>query len=84
MVDAADLKSASCKGVWVRVPPSAVNRFFRSYETRRCPSNTADSSFSLRITEWEGHGRTTIFFIARGLPIKQSQRWTEGAEDPRK
>jgi hypothetical protein len=25
MVDAADLKSASCKGVWVRVPPSAVN-----------------------------------------------------------
>jgi hypothetical protein len=24
MVDAADLKSASCKGVWVRVPPSAV------------------------------------------------------------
>ena len=26
MVDAADLKSASCKGVWVRVPPSAVNQ----------------------------------------------------------
>jgi hypothetical protein len=25
MVDAADLKSASRKGVWVRVPPSAVN-----------------------------------------------------------
>jgi hypothetical protein len=24
MVDAADLKSASRKGVWVRVPPSAV------------------------------------------------------------
>jgi hypothetical protein len=24
MVDAADLKSASCKGVWVRVPPSAL------------------------------------------------------------
>ena len=23
MVDAADLKSASCKGVWVRFPPSA-------------------------------------------------------------
>jgi hypothetical protein len=28
MVDAADLKSASCKGVWVRVPPSAVNQAF--------------------------------------------------------
>jgi hypothetical protein len=25
MVDAADLKSASRKGVWVRVPPSALN-----------------------------------------------------------
>jgi hypothetical protein len=25
MADAADLKSASRKGVWVRVPPSAVN-----------------------------------------------------------
>lgn len=23
MADAADLKSVSCKGVWVRVPPSA-------------------------------------------------------------
>jgi hypothetical protein len=30
MVDAADLKSASCKGVWVRVPPSAVNQPHRS------------------------------------------------------
>jgi hypothetical protein len=25
MVDAADLKSASLAGVWVRVPPSAVD-----------------------------------------------------------
>ena len=30
MVDAADLKSASLKGVWVRVPPSAVNQPRRS------------------------------------------------------
>jgi hypothetical protein len=30
MVDAADLKSASRKGVWVRVPPSAVNQPHRN------------------------------------------------------
>ena len=31
MVDAADLKSASCKGVWVRVPPSAVAKLVSTY-----------------------------------------------------
>ena len=25
MADTADLKAVSCKGVWVRVPPSALN-----------------------------------------------------------
>jgi hypothetical protein len=34
MVDAADLKSASCKGVWVRVPPSAVDRHRRNSENK--------------------------------------------------
>ena len=45
MVDAADLKSASCKGVWVRVPPSALDypdrqgasAPFHSVLTRRKP-----------------------------------------------
>ena len=31
MVDAADLKSASCKGVWVRVPPSAVAKLVSNF-----------------------------------------------------
>ena len=31
MVDAADLKSASCKGVWVRVPPSAVAKVVTNF-----------------------------------------------------
>ena len=31
MVDAADLKSASCKGVWVRVPPSAVSKVVTNF-----------------------------------------------------
>ena len=31
MVDAADLKSASCKGVWVRVPPSAVSQVVSNF-----------------------------------------------------
>jgi DNA-directed RNA polymerase subunit E'/Rpb7 len=34
MVDAADLKSASLTGVWVRVPPSAVNQPQKKPRTR--------------------------------------------------
>jgi hypothetical protein len=36
MVDAADLKSASCKGVWVRVPPSAVAKMVRNFLKLGC------------------------------------------------
>ena len=36
MVDAADLKSASCKGVWVRVPPSAVAKMVSNFLNLGC------------------------------------------------
>ena len=36
MVDAADLKSASCKGVWGRVPPSALDKLVSNFlQSRR-------------------------------------------------
>jgi hypothetical protein len=59
MVDAADLKSASRKGVWVRIPPSAVDRFPSHCEAKQWPANIADWSFSFTASEYNGSGQHT-------------------------
>jgi hypothetical protein len=52
MVDAADLKSASRKGVWVRVPPSAVGS---PAGTQKSKFSTFGFCFSERISLDQSH-----------------------------
>ena len=46
MADAADLKSASRKGVWVRVPPSAVNLTPQKFKEQRSQIEDKKSVYS--------------------------------------
>jgi hypothetical protein len=57
MVDAADLKSASCKGVWVRVPPSAVNRHRRDSKNK-----TSKTSFQRHMPKLKAHRTAFLSF----------------------
>lgn len=67
-VDAADLKSASRKGVWVRIPPSVPappeDRATRSGRFPGAASAAAGESLGLTVYVW---GRR--LFICRGMTL---------------
>jgi hypothetical protein len=69
MVDAADLKSASCKGVWVRVPPSAVAKVVSNFLQSRLQGLSPES-----IEFYQGYLKvadTVIGFHTTGQDISQ-------------
>jgi hypothetical protein len=54
MVDAADLKSASCKGVWVRVPPSAISRHHTDPRDKASENSVSMTNDKVQMTETSG------------------------------